>query len=278
MLCIGGIVVLVVGVGILGVKWAPEWLASTDGLEGKEKAAEVGRVRTATLTVLAGAIATTGAVLTGLSYRLSRQGQVTERFTRAVEQLGHDKTEVKVGAIYALERIARDSSVDHGPIVEVLTAYVREHAPWLGTENETRSSGEPDFPRRPEPDVQAALTVLARRNSDNDDPRVQVRLSRTDLRGASLRGGDFKNARFRGAHLEGARLEGADFENAKFHHAHLENADFQEDRDMGLPAAILKGAEFDEAWDSYTTRWPPDFDPGAAGCRRVDARTAERRG
>ena len=36
---------------------------------------------------------------------------------------------IRLGGIYALERIARDSEKDHGPIMEVLTAYVREKAP-----------------------------------------------------------------------------------------------------------------------------------------------------
>ena len=36
---------------------------------------------------------------------------------------------IRLGGIYALERIAKDSEKDHGPIMEVLTAYVRENAP-----------------------------------------------------------------------------------------------------------------------------------------------------
>jgi hypothetical protein len=61
---------------------------------------------------------------------LTRQGQITERFTRAIDQLGHDRTEIRLGGIYALERIAKESEEDHWPIMEVLTAYVRQHAPW----------------------------------------------------------------------------------------------------------------------------------------------------
>src|SRR5215204_5738600 len=48
--------------------------------------------------------------------RLTEQGQITERFTRAIEQLGAtDETsnkprlELRLGGIYALERIAKDS-------------------------------------------------------------------------------------------------------------------------------------------------------------------------
>src|ERR1039458_1521742 len=61
----------------------------------------------------------------------TREGQITDRFTKAIEQLGatdvtgRPKMEVRLGAIYALERIARDSERDHWPIMEVLMAYVR---------------------------------------------------------------------------------------------------------------------------------------------------------
>jgi hypothetical protein len=41
---------------------------------------------------------------------LTRQGQVAERFTRAVDQLGSARLEQRLGGIYGLERIARDSS------------------------------------------------------------------------------------------------------------------------------------------------------------------------
>jgi hypothetical protein len=41
---------------------------------------------------------------------LTEQGQVTDRYTKAIEQLGSDKLDVRIGGIYALERIARDSA------------------------------------------------------------------------------------------------------------------------------------------------------------------------
>ncbi len=62
--------------------------------------------------------------------RIAQEGQITERFTRAIEQLGdREHLEVRLGGIYALERIAKDSRDDHWTIMEVLTAYVRENAP-----------------------------------------------------------------------------------------------------------------------------------------------------
>jgi hypothetical protein len=52
----------------------------------------------------------------------------TDTYVKAIEQLGHDKMEVRLGAIYALERIARDAEdFDlHWSIMETLSAYIRE--------------------------------------------------------------------------------------------------------------------------------------------------------
>jgi hypothetical protein len=87
------------------ITWAPHWLASTGGLNADQRAAEVGRVRTALFALLAGGIAFVGAIYTTRTFALNRQGQITERFTRAVDQLGSDSLNVRLGGIYALERV-----------------------------------------------------------------------------------------------------------------------------------------------------------------------------
>src|SRR5262249_35281182 len=59
---------------------------------------------------------------------LALQGQVTDRFSKAIDHLGSEKLDVRIGGIYALERIARDSpQEDHPTIMEVLTAFMRDH-------------------------------------------------------------------------------------------------------------------------------------------------------
>jgi hypothetical protein len=133
-------VLFVALVGVFALRWAPQWLA-TEGLTGTDRAAEIGRARTGVLAALAGLFAVVGAAFTALSYRLNRAGQITERFTRAIDQLGNAALDVRLGGIYALERIARDSSDDHPQIVDVLTAYVRGHARW-----QTRDRGVATMP------------------------------------------------------------------------------------------------------------------------------------
>jgi uncharacterized protein YjbI with pentapeptide repeats len=147
-------------------------------------------------------------------------GQCTERFSRAVEQLASERLEVRVGAVYAMERIARESETDHWPVIEVLCAYVRERAAWRdGRERSTH----------PATDVQAVLTVLGRRVRSHGREGQRLDLRRTDLRGADLSD----------AHLEGAHLVETHLEHAGMQGAHLERADLRE--------AALTGADLVEA-------------------------------
>jgi hypothetical protein len=55
-----------------------------------------------------------------------RQRRITESFSKAIEQLGSDKLEVRLGGIYALERISQESPQDHRTVIENLTAFVRQ--------------------------------------------------------------------------------------------------------------------------------------------------------
>ena len=122
---------------------------------------------------------------------LSKQGQLTDRFSKAVEQLGNkDSLEVRLGGIYALERIARDSARDHPTVMEVLSAYVREHAPRTTCTNTAPSA-------RPTTDVQAILTVIGRRDINQD--RDALALNDTCLRDADLQYANLRDANLHGA-------------------------------------------------------------------------------
>ena len=165
--------------------------------------------------------------------RVAEEGQITERFTKAIDQLaatdkdGNPEIEVRLGGIYALERIARDSERDHWTVMEVLTAYGRKNAAWKNTQearsevsddtNETPSDAAQPAVEIPELpiDIQAILTVLGRR--ERGEKREQGRnlnLSDTDLRRVMLPGAHLENAGLIRAHLEEAYLIGTHLEGA----------------------------------------------------------------
>ena len=98
--------------------------------------------------MLGGAALLLGLYFTSQTLRTTQEGQITDRFTKAIEQLGKESLAVRLGGIYALERIARDSESDHWAVMEILTAFVREPLK------------ENDMSRFP-PDRQAVVTVIS---------------------------------------------------------------------------------------------------------------------
>jgi uncharacterized protein YjbI with pentapeptide repeats len=174
------------------------------------------------------------------TFELTEQGQVTDRFTKAIEQLGSDKLDVCIGGIYALERVARDSAKDHPTVMEVLTAFIREHSreQWLPSDADI-----PGQERRTRPDIQAAATVIGRRDAERDILPI-------DLTGANLTGAHLTGAHLHGANLHGANLHGADLTDAHltdattFTGADLSSADLHGAylADVNLTGADLSGA------------------------------------
>lgn len=93
---------------------AADWLAHHDVGSAKGPLLQTARdaARGRLLTLGAGLFAAGVLLYTARTFGLSRQGQFTDRYTKAVEQLGSNKPDVRIGAIYALERIAHESRRD----------------------------------------------------------------------------------------------------------------------------------------------------------------------
>jgi hypothetical protein len=121
-----GLVVAVVGLLVLAVV-LPPLLIDTGSVSAADRLQAENDLRTTLLQAVGGAALLTGVAFTALTLRLNKQrGQITDRFTKAIDQLGDpDKLHVRVGGIYALERIARDSPDDHQTIMEVLATFLR---------------------------------------------------------------------------------------------------------------------------------------------------------
>jgi hypothetical protein len=253
------------------------------------------------LAVLLAAFYTYQQVQTGRrQLHLAQQGQVTERFTRAIDQLGSDHLDVRLGGIYALERIARDSPDDQATIGEVLTAYIRTHSPWPPTLPGQYVATAPidDVPELQvrAPDVHASLTVLGRGGFAKQD---QLDLHDVDLRKVHLGGANLTGANLTGTNLAGAgfwyidlsraflvdaNLAGAgflasDIAGAELSDANLEKTSFDESSLSGatidranlsgarLQGADLKDARLLEAVADGDTKWPDGFDWAFAGVK-----------
>ena len=293
---------------------APQWLvrwelgAQARALTVADKAKAINDVRTTLLQGIAGTVLLLGAYFTYRQLQTARdqlqiaqEGQITERFSRAIEQLGNDKEDVQLGGIYTLERIANDSPKDRRTTQAVLGAYVRTHAPWLVGSPEVSQHPTPTVDMRlpwlqqRAPAVNTAVVVLGRRPESQNE--LQLILSRVDLRGAYLPGARLSNTLFRHsnlaraqlpqAQLEGADLEDADLRQAKLRQtqlaganlrkAHLQDSELQgaDLRRANLCGANLHGANLDSAklenaQADPETIWPEGFDPRRVGVVLID--------
>jgi len=223
------------------VIWVPKLSFIQPGglTDAKDRAQAESDLRGHLLQALAGLVLAVGAFYTGRTfaqnrkeqdrtYALAREGQITERFTRAVEQLGDEKLDIRLGGIYALERIARDSETHYEPVMEVLTAFLRENTRWRRETEAEDTPGEPKQPPwvfGPTADFQAVATVLGRRDRRHERPDYRLDLDRVDLRGASLQEADLNVADLNEANLSGAVVIGARLNGADLNHANLRETD-----------------------------------------------------
>ena len=258
-----------------------DWIATHDvgNVTGPLRVSRLQTARDAArgrlLTLGAGAFAAGALIFTAQNFILSRrtfelseQGQVTDRYTKAIEQLGSDKVDVRIGGIYALERIALDSGRDYPTVIKVLAAFIREHS------REQLLLSEPDI-EPPEhvirPDVQAAVIV----NGDKGNGRDRINLTSVNLAGADLLAADLRHVNLAGADLSGAKLTAAKLFDVNLTGADLSGADLADTNLVGadltyadLTYAQLARADISRAVLSHTgsqSRRPYWNDP--RGCR-----------
>lgn len=222
---------------------------------------------------------------------VTEQGLITDRINAAVEGLGAEKAvtvtlkdenghpladkngapavfnetkpnlEVRIGAIYALERIARENPDFHVQIMEILCAYIRENSPrssastsprerledlladgasYYDADNqvtfgqETIEAMDADWAAglTPRTDVQAVLTVIGRRTDQQIDQEMEFckgkpQLSAIDLSKTNLQGVELSGMKFYRANFMGARLDGSQFVETDFSSANLDRCNFR---------------------------------------------------
>ena len=188
---------------------------------------------------------------------VAQEDLITDRINKAVEGLGLEKTvkeldnngksvertvpnlEVRIGAIYALELIAKDSKRDYRRIIEIICLYIRNNAPAVSLD-----PTEPPFSKAvPRIDIQAAITVLGRREKKQIDiertDKFRLDLRNTDLSGVDFSNGDFSAAMFRDCRIEGSNFNDTKLEGTQFFRSLLNFTSFY--------GADLKGTRFESA-------------------------------
>jgi hypothetical protein len=82
-----------------------------------------------TALAVAGLLVIAAAAATWWQVHVAREGQMTDRLSRAVDQLGSDNADVCIGGVVALERLAKNSRTDRTSVQFLLGAFVRNHVP-----------------------------------------------------------------------------------------------------------------------------------------------------
>jgi Pentapeptide repeats (8 copies) len=237
--------------------------ARTRQMSAAETADAVNQIRSALVQGLGAIVVLAGAYVgwrqlqhtvraTQVQMELQRQATVTDRYTRAVDQLASADETIRVGAIHALNRIAAEAVPERDGVVALLATFVRVRAANARSDHAAGrgEAAEADLPLRSRAaDIQVALTTLARWIDVNAQPPewLTADLAHTDLRNANLYRRTLWHVRLRGANLAGANLAEADLRGADLREAILDNAD--------LTAARADG----------TTWWPTGFEPHTHG-------------
>ncbi len=188
----------------------------------------------------------------------AQQSLLNERYQKGAEMLGGGVLSVRLGGIYALQRLAEEHPAQyHVQIMRLLCAFVRH--PTKDGGGEVRPDGEEQpshTASRPQlrEDVQAAMTAIApypwiNRPVLERNANFRLDLNRADLAGvrltgASLDGADLTDATLTGATLALAQLRDARLSGANLTRANLSFAKFTNAR---LFMADLTGADLTRA-------------------------------
>ncbi|WP_328786247.1 pentapeptide repeat-containing protein [Streptomyces sp. NBC_00273] len=184
---------------------------------------------------------------------LTREGQITDRYTDAVEDLGNKGSEdMRLGGVYALQRLMQDSPRDQATVIDVLSSFIRAHS-------KKPKSGDRETSLKTilTSDVTAAAAVLASRDSRNDGT-TRVNLFEADLHRVNLTGGDLSNANLNLTDLRKANLREAILYDATLGDANLSGASLSRADLRGvilaradLRQATLGGADLRDAYLGY---------------------------
>lgn len=289
------LVMVVAAVGFCLARWGgaiwrglvpmarPGW----DNLPADVRATVEAQFRLAAIQATVAVGAAVALAYTVFNYRLTRRGQVTDRFTKALERLGSPDVYVRTGGVLALEQIVEDAPEQATHAAQILNSFLRDRAPRRakpppgrkGRASAARRAARrwisppasaPVLPDVPHADVEAALTALTRPESRRHVDQAQridlsylhlvrarliqarldkAELSRADLTGALLFEADLTNATLYGADLSGASFLQARLGRAMLGGTNLTGTDFTEARLCGATfgGANLTGADLFEA-------------------------------
>jgi hypothetical protein len=181
----------------------------------------------------------------------AQRGLLNERYQKGAEMLGSDMLSVRLGGIYALQRLADEHPEQyHIQIMRLFCAFVRR--PTADKSDGDRETAKPGSAKEPDAegkqrireDVQAVMEAIGSR-SEKGMALEKKETFTIDLRGASLRGANLESANFSGTLFGGVDLSDAVFGANFGQAANLSMAVFGPDANLSgawLGSTDLRGA------------------------------------
>ena len=178
------------------------------------------------LSIWRSAIADRQAVTARRQSSIAQSGLWNERYQKGAEMLGSNVLSVRLGGVYALDRLAREHPAEyHIPILQLFCAFVRNPS---GKKTERELMGQRKEPTAPDlrVDIQEVITAIGRRSEDGireeeASDEFELDLSGADLRNLRLGDGNFRGANLSRAYLTHSYLANVDLRGAKCWHTHL---------------------------------------------------------
>jgi len=131
---------------------------------------------------------------------ISQERLKTDRYSKAIDQLGSDNPQVRLGGIFALEKIS-ESSPDYASVItKVLATYIRQ---------KSHSNDSTVFE-----ELQAAIDIISYK--DNHENYERDRIREINISNVRLRKFDFNNSL-----LKNAKMIASDFSESNFVNANL---------------------------------------------------------
>jgi hypothetical protein len=224
---------------------------------------------------------------TAENLELIRDGQISDRYSRAVAMLGdRNSLEVRLGGIYALAGIAERSVKDNSdkgkpeiyywPILMLYTDFLRERYPW-----NSPWKGSGDFGGRPQTaDSSAILASIGKLNGLVEMDR-ELDLGYTYLKQAWLKSANFKKLSIAYVNLQQAKFINVQLNGSNLKDSCLRQAEFTEETDLtdvifiksniiGANFEKTKGLKLDQLrkviWDDTTV-----FPKSIEGCKEGES-------
>jgi hypothetical protein len=193
---------------------------------------------------------------------IDRDGQIADRYSRAVEQLANEMPTIRLGGIYALEQIAKDSQKHHWTAMEILTAFLRQQAAGrmrryielqslregiqsISFEQQSDELKQEHFDRTIEGSEATVLTrtvleVLGRRTLAHEESiDIRLDLSYVAIFDLGIADWHFERALFVSCNMSRVRLDNTFCQNAQFLNAQM--------KDMHAVGAYFQDADFTSA-------------------------------